>query len=133
MALQAITIRDSHYLAAVRSTDFIKKHMFPGSFIPSVSRLVDAAAANSATVLVHLEDLGYDYALTLRHWRQRCEDQATAIDRLGFDERFRRLWRFYLAYCEGAFLERRLSDVQILFTGAGWRGRAWRGGPSGRA
>jgi cyclopropane-fatty-acyl-phospholipid synthase len=127
MVLQAITIRDSHYRAAVRSTDFIKKHIFPGSFIPSVSRLVDAAAGNSATVLVHLEDLGHDYALTLRHWRQRCEQQAPEIDRLGFDERFRRMWRFYLAYCEGAFLERRLSDVQMLFTGAEWRGRVWRG------
>jgi cyclopropane-fatty-acyl-phospholipid synthase len=127
-ALQAITIRDQQFRRALTTVDFIKKHIFPGSFIPSVSRLVASAAENSDTVLVHLEDLGDDYATTLRAWRDRFEANRAEVERLGFDERFVRLWRFYLAYCEGGFRERAISDVQLTFAGHGYRGRPWRAG-----
>jgi cyclopropane-fatty-acyl-phospholipid synthase len=127
-ALQAITIRDQQFQRALTTVDFIKKHIFPGSFIPSVSRLVASAAENSDTVLVHLEDLGDDYATTLRAWRDRFEANRAEVERLGFDERFVRLWRFYLAYCEGGFRERAISDVQLTFAGHGYRGRPWRAG-----
>ena len=126
MALQAITIEDHRYRQALRSVDFIKKHVFPGSFIPSVSRLVSAAAATTDTVLVNLEDIGHDYARTLSEWRRRTETHRDDIVALGFDERFLRMWRFYLAYCEGGFLERAISDVQLLFAKPGYRGRPWR-------
>ena len=122
MALQAITIRDQRYRQALRHVDFIKKYIFPGGFIPSISVLVESAARQCDAVLVHLDDLGEDYARTLRAWRTRFETQADAIGSLGFDERFRRMWRFYFCYCEGGFLERAISDVQMLFAMPGYRG-----------
>lgn len=126
VALQAITIEDRRYRQALRRVDFIKKHVFPGSFIPSVSRLVGAAARRSDLVLVNLEDLGADYATTLRAWRHRLEAAQQRISQLGFDRRFQRLWRYYLCYCEAGFRERAISDVQLLFAQAGYQGRPWR-------
>ena len=122
LALQAITIRDQRYRQALRSVDFIKKHIFPGGFMPSVSVLVDAAARHTDTVLIELEDLGQDYARTLREWSRRFEARRADIAALGFDERFLRRWRFYFAYCEGGFLERAISDVQMLFAMPEYRG-----------
>ena len=122
LALQAITIRDQRYRQALRSADFIKKHIFPGGFVPSVSVLVDAAVRHTDAVLIGLEDIGQDYARTLREWRRRFEARRADIVALGFDERFRRRWRFYFAYCEGAFLERAISDVQMLFAMPDYRG-----------
>ncbi len=124
--LQAITIEDHRYQEALSSVDFIKKHVFPGSFIPAVSVLIEAAARAKLTT-VNLEDLGFDYAETLKAWRERFETNWPAIAGHGYDERFRRLWRFYLAYCEGGFRERALSDVQILFAKPGYRARPFRG------
>ena len=122
MALQAITIRDQRYRQALHNVDFIKKYIFPGGFIPCVSVLVENAARQCDAVLVHLDDLGADYAQTLRAWRTRFDAQTDAIKSLGFDERFRRMWRFYFCYCEGGFLERAISDVQMLFAMPGYRG-----------
>ena len=122
MALQVITIRDQRYRQALRHVDFIKKYIFPGGFIPCISVLVENAARQCDAVLVHLDDLGEDYAHTLRAWRERFDAQAEAIKSLGFDERFRRMWRFYFCYCEGGFLERAISDVQMLFAMPGYRG-----------
>ncbi len=127
IALQAITIQDRRYRGALAEADFIKKHIFPGSFIPAVSALVDAAARQTDAVLVNLEDIGQDYARTLRTWRERVEARRGEILSLGFDERFVRMWRFYLAYCEGGFLERAISDVQLLFAKPSYRGQPWRG------
>ena len=124
--LQAITIEDSRYSQALHSVDFIKQHVFPGSFIPCVSALLASAARASDLVTVNLEDLGADYAQTLEAWRHRFESQWSDIAALGYDERFRRLWRFYLCYCEGGFRERALSDVQVLLAKPGYRGRPWR-------
>jgi len=126
IALQAITIEDRRYRDAVRSVDFIKKHIFPGSFIPSVSCLIVSAARHTDAVLVNLEDIGLDYAVTLREWRRRFESRRDDILRLNFDERFLRMWRFYLAYCEGGFAERAISDVQMLFAKPGYRRPPWR-------
>ena len=124
--LQAITIEDRRYDSALRSVDFIKKHIFPGSFIPCASVLLGSAARASDLVVVNLEDLGDDYARTLAAWRARFDANASDIAALGYDERFRRAWRFYLIYCEGGFRERALSNVQLLFAKPGYRGRPWR-------
>jgi len=126
IVVQAITIDDRYYEQAVRSVDFIKKHIFPGGFLPCVSRLIAAAARNTDTMLVNLEDFGADYARTLRAWRERFEARRDDIQALGFDVRFRRMWRFYLAYCEGGFLERATSCVQLVFAKPGYRGQPWR-------
>jgi cyclopropane-fatty-acyl-phospholipid synthase len=123
--VQAITIEDDRYEQALRSVDFIKRHVFPGSFIPCVSAMVGSAARAGSLRLLNLEDFGDSYALTLRHWRQRFFDRLDEVRALGYDERFVRLWDFYLCYCEGGFIERSISDVQLLFARAGARRDAY--------
>ena len=124
MALQAIVIRDSRYRRALHRADFIKKHIFPGGFIPSVSVLTSAAAKADLT-LVNLEDFGLDYARTLREWRRRLDANVGSLAPT-VDERFVRMWRFYFAYCEAGFAERATSGVQMLLAPGGWRGPVWR-------
>ena len=119
--VQAITIEDHRYQQALASVDFIKRHVFPGSFIPCVSALAGAAARASDLRLLNLEDIGPSYALTLRAWRERFMGRLPEVRALGYDERFIRLWEFYLAYCEGGFLERSIGDVQLLFARPGNR------------
>jgi cyclopropane-fatty-acyl-phospholipid synthase len=111
--IQAITIADAHYERARRSVDFIQRHVFPGSCIPSLGSLA-AAAAGTDLRIVRVEDIGPHYARTLREWRTRFLARAEEVRALGFDDRFLRLWEFYLAYCEGGFEERALGDAQIL-------------------
>ena len=119
--LQAITIEDHRYAQALRSVDFIKRHVFPGSFIPSVAALLASKARSSDLALVHLEDFGSSYARTLQAWRERFLAQRTRVHAQGFDERFVRLWEFYLAYCEGGFRERSIGVAQMLFAKPGCR------------
>ena len=119
MLLQAITIRDQFYDQARRSIDFIKRFIFPGSFIPSVQVLVDAAARATDLKLFHLQDIGPHYARTLKIWRERFLARAADVRALGYPERFVRMWEFYLCYSEGGFEERQLGDVQMLFTKPG--------------
>ncbi|MDR6935942.1 cyclopropane-fatty-acyl-phospholipid synthase [Luteibacter sp. 3190] len=115
MALvQAITIEDHRYAQAVASVDFIKRHVFPGSFIPSISAMLAAKTRSSDLALVQLEDFGLSYARTLREWRTRFLARLDEVRRQGFDERFVRLWEFYLAYCEGGFLERSIGVSHLL-------------------
>ena len=120
--IQAITIADRHYEAARNSVDFIQRHIFPGSFIPSLGVLVGAARDHSDLNVVHMEDIGTHYARTLKEWRERFLAAREEVQALGYSERFLRMWEWYLAYCEGGFLERQLGDAQILFAKPGWRG-----------
>ena len=113
-ALQAITIQDRFYRAALHEVDFIKAYVFPGSFIPSRAVLAEAAGFTDLT-LVDLHDLTPHYAETLKHWRENFLSRRQDVLGLGFDERFVRLWEFYFAYCEGGFRERVLGDAQLLF------------------
>lgn len=119
--VQAITIEDDRYEQALRSVDFIKRHVFPGSFIPCVSAMTCSAARAGRLRLLNLEDFGPSYAETLRQWRSRFLDRLDAVRALGHDERFVRMWEFYLCYCEGGFIERSISDVQLLFARGGNR------------
>jgi cyclopropane-fatty-acyl-phospholipid synthase len=114
--IQAITIEDHRYQQALRSVDFIKRHIFPGSFIPSISAMIGALGRVSDLKLFNLEDIGPSYALTLRAWRERFLGRRDAVRALGYPERFVRMWEFYLAYCEGGFIERATGDVQMLLT-----------------
>lgn len=116
MAMQAITIQDRFYERARKTVDYIKRYIFPGSCIPAVSVLTTAAARRSDLTLTHMEDITPHYARTLREWRERCMEQSDAIRELGFDDRFLRMWEFYLAYCEGGFAERHIGDVQLVFS-----------------
>lgn len=115
MAMQAITIQDQQYGAALRHVDFIKRYVFPGSFIPSVTALVDAATKGSDLRLLHLEDFARHYAETLRQWRLRLRHNEASIRAAGYPESLLRTWEWYLAYCEGGFAERYLGVVQMVF------------------
>jgi cyclopropane-fatty-acyl-phospholipid synthase len=113
-AIQAITVREDWYDPRQRQVDFIKRYIFPGSFVPSVSTLASAAGTTDLR-LVHLEDITPHYVETLRRWRASFHESWERARTLGFDERFRRLWEFYLCYCEGGFAEAILGTAQLVF------------------
>lgn len=119
--IQAITIEDYRYAQAIRTVDFIKRYVFPGAFIPSVSAITRSMANATRLGLVELADFGASYAKTLAVWRERFEASWDEIRAMGFDETFRRRWLWYLAYCEGGFRERAISDVHLLMAGPAWR------------
>ena len=116
MLLQAITICDQFYDEAVRQVDFIKRFIFPGSFIPSIQAMQNSLARVTDLKLFHLEDIGPHYARTLKMWRERFLARVAEVRALGYPESFVRMWEFYLCYCEGGFAERQLGDVQMLLT-----------------
>ena len=119
--IQAITLQDQFYEQALKSVDFIQRFIFPGSFIPSVSVILESATRSTDMKLFHLEDIGPHYATTLRHWRERFFARLPEVRALGYPDEFVRMWEFYLCYCEGGFLERQLGDVHLLFTRPGCR------------
>ncbi len=121
MLLQAITIADQRYRQALKAVDFIQRHVFPGSFLPSVTAMAQAATDASDLRIFHLEDIGPHYARTLNTWRKRFLSRADAVRRLGYPDPFLRMWEFYLCYCEGGFIERAIGDVQLLLVKPGCR------------
>lgn len=112
--IQAITIEDARYKKALNTVDYIKLYIFPGSFIPCISVLTQAASEQQLR-LKHLEDIGLSYAETIHQWRERFLNAKEQVLALGFDENFIRMWDFYLCYCEGGFKEGVISDVHLLF------------------
>ena len=114
MLLQAITMPDQRYDQYLRSSDFIRRYIFPGSCVPSMGALVNAMGAGSDLKPVQIEDIGPHYATTLRLWRERFNARLDEVRRLGYPERFVRMWNFYLSYCEAGFEERYLGDLQML-------------------
>lgn len=121
MALQAITIDDRSFERAKNGTDFVREYIFPGGCLPSLESIGRSLRRATPFAVVDVEDIGRHYAETLRHWYRNLAGRADEVDALGLDERFRRLWDFYLCYCEGAFLERHISDVQMVLAMPGWR------------
>jgi cyclopropane-fatty-acyl-phospholipid synthase len=119
MLLQAITIRDRQFARAAKTRDWLKKHIFTGSCLTSVSAIMDSVRRRTDLVCADLHDIGPDYATTLRLWRERFGERIDEVRALVFDERFIRMWEYYLCYCEGAFLERHTSDVQMLLARPG--------------
>lgn len=118
--IQAITIEDHRYKQALHSVDFIKRYIFPGSYIPCVSAMVASAAEAGQLRLLDLRDIGDSYAKTLHEWRARFLGNSENVLALGYDQRFIRMWDFYLAYCEAGFLEKSISDVHMLFAKPGF-------------
>ncbi len=116
MMLQAIIIRDQFYEQARKSVDFIQKHIFPGSGIPSVTSLVNAAAKKTDMRLFHQEDLTAHYVQTLRTWTENLKNRKHEMLAMGYPEHLYRLWQFYFGYCEGGFHEKSIGLVQMLFT-----------------
>lgn len=116
MLLQAITIQDQQFDRAKHEIDFIKKYIFPGSCIPSVTALLGAMTSASDLRLFHLEDIGLHYAKTLRNWRSTFLDKQQDVKSLGFDDAFIRLWDFYFCYCEAGFAEGYLANMHMVCT-----------------
>jgi cyclopropane-fatty-acyl-phospholipid synthase len=100
--VQSITIRDELFARYRRGTDFIQQHVFPGGMLPSPSAFA-GQASRAGLALTNSHAFGPDYARTLAAWAQTVEQRWTEVAALGFDERFHRIWRFYLAYCEAGF------------------------------
>lgn len=113
MALQAITIQDQRYRDYSKSVDFIQRYIFPGGFLPSITAMNDLMTRHTDFVVRNLFDMGPDYARTLAHWRQRFNHAWQEIEKLGFDNRFRRMWLYYFGYCEAGFNARTISVVQL--------------------
>jgi cyclopropane-fatty-acyl-phospholipid synthase len=121
MALQAITIGDQIFDRHKRSVDFIKRYIFPGSCIPSITAISNAVARSTDLQLVHLEDITPHYARTLGEWRRRFFANIDEVRTQGFSETFIRMWEYYLCYCEGGFAERYIGDVQLILAKPLWR------------
>ncbi len=112
--IQAITIRDQNYYAALNSVDFIQKYIFPGSCIPSLTILLNNITSSSNMITKDIEDIGDHYAKTLKHWRLNFIRNIQAIKNIGFDDAFIRMWIYYFCYCEGGFKEKVINNHQIL-------------------
>ena len=116
IALQYITVPDSRHSALRRGVDFIQKHIFPGSLLLSVGRVNKAIHRTGELSLFELNDLGIDYARTLRCWFDAFNARLSEVREQGFCERFIRKWNYYLQYCESAFAMRNISVVHALYS-----------------
>lgn len=116
VAVQIITVPDADHRDLKRGTDFIQKHIFPGSLLLSVGRMNQAFNRTGDLFLHGLEDLGTSYHRTLHHWFNRFNDRLDEVRELGFDDRFIRKWNYYLKYCEAGFASRMISVVQGVYT-----------------
>ena len=115
IAIQGITISDQDFQQYIRGTDFLRKYIFPGGSLISISQINEHFKNFTDMRFVHLEDITHHYALTLREWRKRFNIKLDNVYSLGFSKSFCRLWEFYLASCEAAFLENHIGDVQMIF------------------
>ncbi|MCE1178342.1 MAG: cyclopropane-fatty-acyl-phospholipid synthase family protein [Micrococcales bacterium] len=113
VAIQAITMSHSRFLATRHSHGWIQKHIFPGGLIPSREAIDQVLARHTSLSVTHSRSLGAHYAETLRRWRHTFGAAADRVAALGFDEKFRRMWEFYLAYSEAGFRSGYLDVVQL--------------------
>jgi len=120
MLLQAITIDDEIYEAEKGARSFANTHVFPGGCLPSRRTIADCVARVTSMREVWIDDITAHYPLTLAAWRERFLAAWERLRRRGYDERFRRLWDFYLSSSEAGFRERRIGDVQALFAKPDW-------------
>jgi cyclopropane-fatty-acyl-phospholipid synthase len=115
LVIQVITIPDQSYENYRRTSDWIKKYIFPGGHLPSVTAMADVVTHQTSLLMENLEDIGTNYARTLKDWRESFTRNMDKINALGFDEVFRRKWIYYLATCEAGFRERAIGDIQVVF------------------
>ena len=113
--IQTIGVPDWRFERYRRRPDWIQQTIFPGSLLPSLEAIARAVAGTQLQIN-GVEEIGFGYARTLREWRQNVERNLDRVRSLGYDERFLRLWHFYLTYCEAGFAIRSLRDMQIVLT-----------------
>ncbi len=114
VALQSITIEHQRLLATKGTYTWIHKYVFPGGIIPSLHAVRDVVAHNTRLRVSSATAYGHDYARTLHSWLERFHANTAAVQALGFDERFTRMWKFYLAYCEAGFASGYLNVHQLV-------------------
>ena len=120
--IQTITIADQRYEKAKHSVDFIQRYIFPGSCIPSLTALQNSITESSDLKIYQVRDIGDHYARTLALWRIAFFKRLSEVKALGFDDVFIRMWHFYLAYCEGGFKEKVISDIHLKLIKPDYRG-----------
>jgi cyclopropane-fatty-acyl-phospholipid synthase len=116
LALQVITSPDSRYEGLRKGVDWIQKHIFPGSLLPSVAAINGAINRTGDLTMVDLKDFGPDYAKTLKLWHEAFNANLAKVKALGFDETFIRKWNYYLCYCEAAFTMRNINVMHLIYT-----------------
>ena len=121
-AIQAICLPDNRYDRAKNTEDFIRRFVFPNGCLASIGAISKSVSRSTGMQIVGVEDFSSHYAETLRRWRIRFEEHLDDARALGLDDRFCRMWRFYLAYCEAGFRERHCTVNQIVIAGRDWRG-----------
>ena len=121
MLLQAITIEDDIYEVEKGARSFANTHVFPGGCLPSKAKIADCLARVTSMRQVWTDDITAHYPPTLASWRERFFGAWERLRSHGYDERFRRLWDFYLSSSEAGFLERRIEDVQAVFAKPEWK------------
>jgi len=119
--IQAITMTEQRYEQARDSVDFIKRYIFPGGCLPSLTVISDSLSRVTDMQMSHLRDITRDYADTLSAWHDGFLGKLDTVRQMGFDDRFIRMWRYYLSYCEGGFRERIIGTYQITMTKPGYR------------
>ena len=121
MLLQAITIADQRYEAYKKGVDFIRRYIFPGGCLTSVTDMCRILTERTDMRVIEIADIGPHYATTLRDWRERFFAQIDKVRELGYSDEFIRMWNYYLCFCESAFVERAIGDVQMLMMRPGAR------------
>ncbi|WP_220466237.1 SAM-dependent methyltransferase [Dyadobacter psychrotolerans] len=116
LAIQVIICPDSRYHSLRNGVDWIQKHIFPGSLLPSVSAINKAVNNTGDLTMVDLKEIGLHYAHTLKLWLDQFNENISEVKKLGFDDTFIRKWRYYLCYCEAAFRMRNISVIQVVYT-----------------
>ena len=116
LALQTIVCHDSRYEELRKGVDWIQKHIFPGSLLPSVARINKAINNTGNLTMVNLKEMGLHYARTLQCWQEAFNAQCEEVKKLGFDEAFVRKWNYYLSYCEAAFSMRNINVMQMVYS-----------------
>jgi cyclopropane-fatty-acyl-phospholipid synthase len=114
--MQAITMNDHGFDAYRKRSDWIQRRIFPGAQLASIREILNSLVRSTRLSLFNVEDIGLHYAYTLAEWRRRFHEAIDEVRALGFDQAFCRMWYYYLAYCESAFRERHISDVQLMLT-----------------
>jgi cyclopropane-fatty-acyl-phospholipid synthase len=116
LVLQMILSPDNRYESFRKNMDWIQKHIFPGSLLPSMSIIQKAITRTGGLNLYHFEDIGPHYAATLDMWHANFNKNLDSVRSLGFDEHFIRKWNYYLSYCQAAFNTRNISVAQAVYS-----------------
>ena len=117
--VQTIALPEQRYATYRRTRDFIQAYIFPGGHLPSLEVMARAMRRSSRLHVQGLEEIGPHYAETLPPWRETFHARIDEVRALGYDERFVRIWDYYLSFCEAGFRERILRDVQVVLARPG--------------